>query len=81
MLSEVEQRRLDRNDVIVRTLPGGDGQLAVVAAPRLNAHPDALAAWTRSIAALKRSPAVLAVQAWALRARLESGAPPVEPPR
>ncbi|MGH9348831.1 MAG: hypothetical protein ACRD26_16360 [Vicinamibacterales bacterium] len=47
--------------MIVRALPGTDGQLAVFAVTRLNAPPDALVAWTRAIAELKRSRFVLAL--------------------
>lgn len=61
-VSEADRRRLDRDEVIVRTLPGDDGQLAVIAVTRLNAQPDELVAWTRSIAELKRSKFVLALR-------------------
>jgi hypothetical protein len=61
VMSESDRRRLERDEVVVRMLHGGDGQLAVFVATRLNAPPDALAAWTRAIAELKRSKFVLAV--------------------
>jgi hypothetical protein len=61
VLSDSDRRRLDRDEVVVRTLPGGDRQLAVFVATRLNAAPDALVAWTRAIAELKRSQFVLAI--------------------
>jgi hypothetical protein len=61
VMSESDRRRLERDEVIVRILHGGDGQLAIFVATRLNAPPDALAAWTRAIAELKRSKFVLAV--------------------
>lgn len=56
-----DRGRLDREEVVTRTLPGRDGQLAVFAATRLNAPPDALVAWTHAIAELKRSRFVLAI--------------------
>jgi hypothetical protein len=61
VISDSEKRRLERDEVVVRVLHGGDGQLAVFVATRLKAPPDALAAWTRAIAELKRSRFVLAV--------------------
>ena len=61
VVSEADRARLDRDDVLARTLPGRDGQLAVFVATRLDAPPDALVAWTRAIAELKRSRFVLAV--------------------
>jgi hypothetical protein len=42
-------------------LHGDDKQIAVFVATRLNASPDALVAWTRAIAVLKRSKFVLAI--------------------
>ena len=56
-----ERRRLDNGEAVARTLPGQDGQIAVFVATRLAAPPDALAAWTRVIAAFKRSQFVLAI--------------------
>ncbi len=61
VVSSDDRARLDRDEVIARTLPGPKGQLAVFVATRLNAQPDVLAAWTRAIAELKRSRFVLAV--------------------
>lgn len=61
VVSSDDRARLDRDQVIARTLPGPKGQLAVFVATRLNAQPDVLAAWTRAIAELKRSRFVLAV--------------------
>ncbi len=49
-------------DVVVRTLPGDNGHLAVFAAARLQASPRALVTWTRAIDELKRNPMVLAVR-------------------
>jgi hypothetical protein len=60
-VSKEDRARLDRDQVFARTLSGKAGQLAVVVATRLNADPDALAAWTRAIAELKRSKFVLAI--------------------
>jgi hypothetical protein len=61
VLSDSERRRLERDEVVARMLHAEDGQLAVFVATRLNAPPDALVAWTRAIAELKRSKFVLAV--------------------
>ncbi len=61
VVSREERARLDRDQALARTLPATDGQLAVFVATRLNAQPDALAAWTRAIAELKRSKFVLAI--------------------
>jgi hypothetical protein len=47
--------------VLARTLSARDGQLAAFVATRLDAPPDALVAWTRAIAELKRSKFVLAI--------------------
>ena len=56
-----ERQKLDGGEAVARTLPGQDGQIAVFVATRLAATPDALAAWTRTIAAFKRSQFVLAI--------------------
>ena len=61
VVSREDRARLDRDQTLARTLPAADGQLAVFVATRLNAQPDALAAWTRAIAELKRSKFVLAI--------------------
>jgi hypothetical protein len=61
VVSDGDRARLDGDQVIARVLPGTDGQVAVFVATRLNAPPDALAAWMRAIAELKRSKFVLAI--------------------
>lgn len=61
VVSDAERAHLDRDQVVARVLSGKDGQLAVFVATRLNAPPDALAAWTRAIAELKRSKFVMAI--------------------
>lgn len=61
IVSPEDRARLDRDQVLTRTLSGKDGQLAVFVATRLKAQPDALVAWTRAIAELKRSTFVLAI--------------------
>ena len=61
VLSNGDWRRLDANEPVVRTLHGEQGQVAVFVATRLDARPDALAAWTRAIAELKQSRFVLAI--------------------
>ena len=62
VVSTSDMRRLDRDETIVRTLRGDDGQVAVFAATRLKAPPDALVTWTHAIADLKRSKFVLAAR-------------------
>jgi hypothetical protein len=61
VVSAEDRARLDRDEVLSRTLRAHDGQVAILVAARLDARPDALAAWTRAIAELKRSRFVLAV--------------------
>lgn len=61
-VSQGDLERVDAGEVIVRTLPGKNGQLAVFGIARLHAPPDRLVAWTHAIADLKRSPFVLAVR-------------------
>jgi hypothetical protein len=60
-VSRDDRARLDRGEVLTRTLSGKDGQVAVFGATGLNAQPDALVAWTREIAQLKRSRFVSAI--------------------
>ncbi len=60
-LTHGERARLDANQAVARALPGQDGQLAVLAATRLDAPAEALVAWTRAITAFKRSQFVLAI--------------------
>jgi hypothetical protein len=61
VVSARDRADLDRDQVIARVLSGKGAQLAVFVATRLNAQPDALAAWTRAIAELKRSKFVLTI--------------------
>jgi hypothetical protein len=61
VISDAERQRLHQDEVVVQMLDGDDGQMAVFVATRLNAPPDALVAWTRAIAELKRSKFVLAI--------------------
>ena len=53
-VTAAERARLDRDEVIVRSLRADDGHLAVFAATRLNALPEALLEWTRAIEAFKK---------------------------
>lgn len=61
-LDPAERERIDRGDVLVRILPAPDGEVAVFAASRLSAEPEALVRWTHAIEALKRSPFVVAIR-------------------
>lgn len=60
-VSPAERDRLARGGVVVRTLDGEAGQLAVFASTRISAPPEALLAWNRAIVDLKRTPGVRAV--------------------
>jgi hypothetical protein len=60
-VSAGDRERIDRDEVLARVLSGKSGQLAVFVVTRLNAPPDALVAWMRAIAELKRSKFVLAI--------------------
>jgi len=60
-VSRGDLEQVDAGEVIVRTLPGKNGQLVVFGVARLNAPSDRLVAWTHAIADLKRSPFVLAI--------------------
>jgi long-chain acyl-CoA synthetase len=62
VVSAGERQRLDRGEVISRTLEAGDRQAVVFVATRLNAAPEALVAWTRAISAIKRNVHVLAIR-------------------
>ena len=62
LVTPAERTRLAGGDVLVRTLPAVDGQIAVFAAARLQAPPEALISWTQAIDDLKRGPFVLAVR-------------------
>ncbi len=57
-----DRERIDRGEVFVRTLPARDGEVAVFAASRLNADPEALVRWTKAIESLKKSPFVVAIR-------------------
>ena len=61
MLSHAERLRLDQDDVVVRTLPADDGQIAVFAATRLDAPPQSLLQWTRRIEAFRQGLQVVGV--------------------
>lgn len=61
VVSADDRERIDRDQVLARVLSGKSGQVAVFVATRLNAPPDALVAWMRAIAELKRSKFVLAI--------------------
>jgi hypothetical protein len=56
-----DRAHLDAGEVIARVLPAQDGELAVFAASRLDAAPEALVAWTEAIDLLKRGPYVPAI--------------------
>lgn len=56
-----DRARLDSDGVIVRILPADDGHVAVFAATRLEAEPEVLLQWTRSIHSFRQGSQVVAV--------------------
>lgn len=60
-IAAADRVRLDRNEVIVRTLPADDGHIAVFAATRLNATPESLLQWTRAIESFRQGLQVVGV--------------------
>ena len=61
-IDPTERDRIDRGEVVVRILPARDGEVAVFAASRFEAEPEALVRWTKAIEALKRSPFVVSIR-------------------
>lgn len=61
-VSQADRARLAAGEVVVRTLPADDGHLAIFAAARVDAGPEALMAWTHAIKAFKESEHVVAVR-------------------
>jgi hypothetical protein len=61
VISENDRQQLDRGEVLARTLPAGDREVAVFAAVAVRVDGDRLVAWMRRIEALKKSPYVLAI--------------------
>jgi hypothetical protein len=57
-----ERQRIEGGEIVARSLPARDGEIAVFATGRLDAHPEALVRWTKAIEALKRSPFVVAIR-------------------
>ncbi len=57
-----DRQRIDAGEIHAQILPAHDGELAVFAASKLSAQPDALVQWTHAIEALKRSPFVIAIR-------------------
>ena len=61
-IDPAERERIDHGEVVVRILPARDAEVAVFAASRFDAEPEALVRWTKAIEALKRSPFVVAIR-------------------
>jgi hypothetical protein len=61
-LSPSERQRIDAGEVVAHILPARDSEIAVFAASRLDAQPEALVRWTQAIESLKRSPFVIAIR-------------------
>ncbi len=61
-MSSIDRQRIDAGEVVVKILPARDGEVAVFAATRFDAQPEALVRWTQAIDALKRSPFVVAIR-------------------
>lgn len=70
-LSTDDRRQLDRGEAIARVLPGRDGEVAVFAAVPVDIDGDRLVAWTRQIAALKKSSYVSAIGRFSSPPRIE----------
>jgi len=60
-VSADDRQRLNRGEVLVRILPGRDGEVGVSALTRLDADPEALVHWTQAIEALKKGPYLRAI--------------------
>jgi hypothetical protein len=61
-IDAAERDRIDGGEIIVRALPARDGEVAVFAASRFDAEPEALVRWTKAIEVFKRSPFVVAIR-------------------
>jgi hypothetical protein len=61
-VTAADRAKLDAGEVFVRTLPADGRNLAIFAAARIDAGPDALVAWTNAIKAFKESEHVVAVR-------------------
>jgi hypothetical protein len=61
VLGEEDRRRLDRGEIVARTLDSADREVTVFAAVGVAVDGDRLVAWMRRIEALKKSPYVLAI--------------------
>ena len=60
-VTPAERQRLEADEIVVRTLPGDDGHVAVFAATSLNASPPTLLQWTRRIETFRQGLQVVAV--------------------
>lgn len=60
-VTRAQRAALDAGETIARALPGDDGHLAVFAAARINATPDALITWASAIEAMQRGPMTRAI--------------------
>jgi hypothetical protein len=61
-ISPDERQRIDGGEVLVRILPGRDGEVAAFAASKFNAEPESLVRWTHAIESLKRGPFLVAIR-------------------
>jgi hypothetical protein len=57
-----QRQRIDAGEILAHILPADDHEVAVFAASKLDAQPEALVRWTQAIEALKRSPFVVAIR-------------------
>jgi hypothetical protein len=70
-IGAADRRRLDAGHTVVKMLPASGRELGVVAAVRITAPPERLLAWTRDIAALRRSRYVPLVSRFSSPPRIE----------
>jgi hypothetical protein len=61
-LSAGDRQRIDAGEVVAHILPSRDNEIAVFAASKLDAPPEALVRWTHAIESLKQSPFVIAIR-------------------
>ena len=62
VITSDDRQRLDRGDVIVRSVPARGGEVGVFAASRIDAPSERLITWTRAIEQFKESRYVLAIR-------------------
>jgi hypothetical protein len=69
-ITPTQRQRIDAGEILAHILPADDHEVAVFAASKLDAQPEALVRWTQAIEALKRSPFVVAIRRFSNPPRL-----------